>query len=46
MEKVILVKNACPFCRGELRGNRKYKYLCRKCMLYFSEEEVNRFVAG
>lgn len=36
---MIKIKKKCPICGYELRGNRKYNYLCRRCFIYFSVYE-------
>jgi len=38
--KTLLVKNACPICGGDVKGNDEIKYYCKNCNLLFSRENL------
>jgi hypothetical protein len=38
MEKIETMK--CPVCRGEVKGNDSYKFLCLKCKILFERHHI------
>ncbi len=38
--KVFLIKNACPLCGGDVKGNDELGYYCKRCNLIFSFDEL------
>jgi hypothetical protein len=39
-EKIIVIKSRCPLCHGDVAGNDKYKYYCRKCNILFDKKHI------
>lgn len=39
--RIKVVDNGCPVCSGEVRGNVKLLYFCKKCNLLFRSKELN-----
>jgi hypothetical protein len=38
--KIETIKDACPLCGGHVKGNERYKYLCKKCNVLFVKAEL------
>jgi hypothetical protein len=38
--RMDLIKNGCPICVGDVTGNEKYKYFCKKCRMLFEAEYI------
>ena len=38
---VKVIEEGCPVCKGEVRGNDRIKYLCKKCSLIFRFKELS-----
>ncbi|RME77733.1 hypothetical protein D6774_03485 [Candidatus Woesearchaeota archaeon] len=38
MKPIYLIRNACPICSGDLKGNDQVRYLCKKCNLLFDRK--------
>jgi len=34
-ENIVVVKNACPVCGEDVKGNDKHNYFCKRCNLMF-----------
>ena len=39
-DPIITVKNGCPICKNDVAGNLKYRYFCRKCVMFFEESHL------
>ncbi len=40
--KVTLIKDGCPLCGNDVRGNDDVKYLCKRCMMLFEERHLKK----
>ena len=40
MEKITIVEEGCPLCKGEIRGNKRILYFCKRCMILFREDVI------
>jgi hypothetical protein len=40
MNEVRLIPNGCPICGGDLRGNSKVNYYCKKDNILFTQENL------
>jgi hypothetical protein len=38
--RMDLIKNGCPVCLGDIKGNKSYRYFCRKCRMFFEEDHI------
>lgn len=41
LPKIVLIKDACPICHSDVRGNDKYKYLCVACQVLFNHKDLS-----
>lgn len=41
LPKIILIKDACPICHGDVRGSDEYKYLCKSCQVLFNYKDLD-----
>lgn len=41
MKKVYLIKNSCPLCGGDVKGNPLVRYYCKKCNILFDYGDLN-----
>lgn len=39
-EPIIHLKNACPLCDGEVKGNDLILFYCKKCNFLFNRTEL------
>lgn len=39
---IITLKEACPICNSEIRGNKKILYYCKKCNMLFREKDLEK----
>ncbi|MEM2121696.1 MAG: Ada metal-binding domain-containing protein [Candidatus Woesearchaeota archaeon] len=40
MDKIFVVKNACPLCGSDVYGNDNLKYYCKRCDILFRKESL------
>ncbi|MBD3310729.1 hypothetical protein GF351_05930 [Candidatus Woesearchaeota archaeon] len=39
-EKIIMIKEGCPLCRGDVAGNNEVLFLCRRCYVRFRLKHI------
>jgi len=37
---IYILKNACPLCKGTVKGNLEFKYLCKQCNILFDKNQL------
>ncbi len=35
MIPMTIIKNGCPLCENDIKGNEKYKFYCINCKMFF-----------
>jgi transposase-like protein len=41
-EMITVIKKGCPICGRDIYGNKKAKYLCRRCFVFFEEKHIKK----
>jgi hypothetical protein len=39
---IKIVSGGCPVCKGDVKGNHKYRYHCENCSLLFRFPDLNK----
>jgi len=42
MDEIITIKEACPICHGDVKGNDKTLYFCQTCNLLFAKHHLDQ----
>lgn len=39
---IKVIEEGCPICNGEVRGNYKSKYFCKKCNILYRYSQLKK----
>jgi|GEM_PF-1067462 len=39
--EIIVIKNACPLCGSDVKGNDRYKFYCKRCNILFDKAQLD-----